>query len=130
MLLPFEPLVPNAETIAVMKKARSGGLSSFATVEELMASLDAGETNDTIGPRPIFGVGNPKNPYPKVKKTLGLRQKSTNASNPIVRIYDYHELSLCKTVSNIVIAQHNRANKPKCGSVGEKHQPPTRKIHH
>lgn len=40
--LPFEPLVPNAVTIEAMKEARRGGLKSFATVEELMADLNAG----------------------------------------------------------------------------------------
>jgi DNA-damage-inducible protein J len=39
--LPFEPLVPNAETIAAMQKARRGKLPSFATVDELMADLNA-----------------------------------------------------------------------------------------
>lgn len=39
--LPFEPLVPNATTIAAMKEARAGGLPSFATVEDLMADLNA-----------------------------------------------------------------------------------------
>lgn len=39
--LPFEPLVPNATTIAAMKEARRGGLKSFATVEDLMADLNA-----------------------------------------------------------------------------------------
>lgn len=39
--LPFEPLVPNALTIAAMKEARRGGLQSFATVEDLMADLNA-----------------------------------------------------------------------------------------
>ena len=39
--LPFEPLVPNAETIAAMKEARRGGLPSFATVEDLMSDLNA-----------------------------------------------------------------------------------------
>ena len=39
--LPFEPLVPNAETIAAMREARRGGLPSFTTVEELMADLNA-----------------------------------------------------------------------------------------
>ena len=39
--LPFEPLVPNAETIAAMTEARKGGLKSFASVEALMADLDA-----------------------------------------------------------------------------------------
>lgn len=39
--LPFEPLVPNAITIEAMKEARRGGLKSFATVEDLMADLNA-----------------------------------------------------------------------------------------
>lgn len=39
--LPFEPLVPNAVTIEAMKEARRGGLKSFATVEALMADLNA-----------------------------------------------------------------------------------------
>ncbi|MCU0692876.1 MAG: type II toxin-antitoxin system RelB/DinJ family antitoxin [Polyangiaceae bacterium] len=39
--LPFEPLNPNAETIAAMKAARKGKVASFATVEALMADLHA-----------------------------------------------------------------------------------------
>ena len=39
--LPFEPLVPNAETIEAMKEARQGKLSSFDSVDELMADLNA-----------------------------------------------------------------------------------------
>ena len=39
--LPFEPLVPNAETVAAMKEARRGGLASFDSVEALMAGLNA-----------------------------------------------------------------------------------------
>ena len=39
--LPFEPLVPNDETIAAMKEARRGNFPSFATVEGLMADLNA-----------------------------------------------------------------------------------------
>jgi DNA-damage-inducible protein J len=39
--LPFEPLVPNATTIAAMKEARQGGLKSFATAQDLMADLNA-----------------------------------------------------------------------------------------
>jgi DNA-damage-inducible protein J len=34
-------LVPNDETIAAMKEARRGNLPSFATVEGLMADLNA-----------------------------------------------------------------------------------------
>lgn len=39
--LPFEPLVPNATTIAAMVEARRGGLKSFSSVEALMADLNA-----------------------------------------------------------------------------------------
>lgn len=39
--LPFEPLVPNAETIAAMKEARSGKLSRATTVGSLLSSLNA-----------------------------------------------------------------------------------------
>lgn len=39
--LPFEPLVPNAETIEAMKEARRGNLPSFKTVSALMADLNA-----------------------------------------------------------------------------------------
>ena len=39
--LPFEPLVPNKETIEAMKEARRGKLSSFATVDDLVADLNA-----------------------------------------------------------------------------------------
>ena len=39
--LPFEPLVPNAETIAAMEAARRGELVIVGGVDELMADLDA-----------------------------------------------------------------------------------------
>ena len=39
--LPFEPLVPNAETIAAMEEAERGGLPSFKTIDVLMAELNA-----------------------------------------------------------------------------------------
>lgn len=39
--LPFEPLVPNATTIAAMKEARQGGVKSFGTTQDLMADLNA-----------------------------------------------------------------------------------------
>ena len=39
--LPFEPLIPNAETIAAMEDARAGRMKSFSSVEELMADLNA-----------------------------------------------------------------------------------------
>lgn len=39
--LPFEPLVPNAQTIAAMKEARAGKLQSFNTIDDLMADMNA-----------------------------------------------------------------------------------------
>ncbi|MES9901791.1 MAG: type II toxin-antitoxin system RelB/DinJ family antitoxin [Sedimenticola sp.] len=39
--LPFEPLIPNEETIEAMKAARRGDVVSFDSVEELMADLNA-----------------------------------------------------------------------------------------
>ena len=39
--LPFEPLVPNAETIEAMKAARRGEVSTVGSVEGLMADLHA-----------------------------------------------------------------------------------------
>ncbi len=39
--LPFEPLVPNTETIEAMKEARRGNLESFDSVDLLMANLNA-----------------------------------------------------------------------------------------
>ncbi len=39
--LPFEPLIPNDETIAAMKEARHGNLPSFRSVDTLMADLNA-----------------------------------------------------------------------------------------
>jgi len=39
--LPFEPLVPNEETIAAMREARQGNLKSFKSVDDLMADLNA-----------------------------------------------------------------------------------------
>ena len=41
--LPFEPLVPNEETIEAMREARKGGLPRFKTVEALFADLNAGD---------------------------------------------------------------------------------------
>ena len=38
--LPFEPLVPNAETIAAMKEARRGKLKSFDSVNALLEDLN------------------------------------------------------------------------------------------
>lgn len=39
--LPFDPLIPNAKTIAAMREARDGSLPSFGSVEDLMADLNA-----------------------------------------------------------------------------------------
>ncbi len=39
--LPFDPLVPNAETITAMEEARAGKLRSFDTVGALLADLNA-----------------------------------------------------------------------------------------
>ena len=40
--LPFEPLIPNEETIAAMREARQGNLASFDSIEALMADLNEG----------------------------------------------------------------------------------------
>lgn len=37
--LPFEPLIPNAATIAAMKQARAGNLPRVKSIEELMGAL-------------------------------------------------------------------------------------------
>jgi len=37
--IPFQPLIPNEETIAAMKEAHNGTMRSFKTVEALMADL-------------------------------------------------------------------------------------------
>ncbi len=39
--LPFDPLVPNAETITAMRDARLGNVGSFETVDALMEDLNA-----------------------------------------------------------------------------------------
>ena len=39
--LPFEPLVPNAETIAAMEEIRRGGAKHVGTIEDLMTDLHA-----------------------------------------------------------------------------------------
>jgi DNA-damage-inducible protein J len=38
--LPFEPLVPNAETVAAMKAARRGELVTVASPDHLLTSLN------------------------------------------------------------------------------------------
>jgi DNA-damage-inducible protein J len=39
--LPFDPLIPNAVTVAAIREARSGNLPRARSVEELKAALDA-----------------------------------------------------------------------------------------
>ncbi len=41
--LPFEPLVPNAETIEAMKAARRGDVVTVGSVDALFAGLNAGD---------------------------------------------------------------------------------------
>ena len=38
--LPFEPLIPNKETIQAMREARKGKLGTFDSVDDLMADLN------------------------------------------------------------------------------------------
>jgi DNA-damage-inducible protein J len=40
--LPFEPLVPNAETVEAMKAARRGELTKVGKPDKLLGSLNAG----------------------------------------------------------------------------------------
>jgi DNA-damage-inducible protein J len=39
--LPFDPLIPNATTVAAMREARAGNLPRVNSIEDLMAELDA-----------------------------------------------------------------------------------------
>ena len=41
--LPFAPLIPNAETIAAMKEARTGNLARFDDIESLLDDLHEGD---------------------------------------------------------------------------------------
>lgn len=41
--LPFEPLTPNAETIAAMKAARRRELTTIGSPDELLKSLNTGD---------------------------------------------------------------------------------------
>ncbi len=41
--LPFEPLVPNAETVEAMKAARRGELVTVGSPDQLLKSLNAGD---------------------------------------------------------------------------------------
>lgn len=38
--LPFEPLIPNAQTIAAMREARKGNLKSLDSIDDLMTDLN------------------------------------------------------------------------------------------
>ena len=38
--LPFDPLIPNEETIKAMKETRHGGLASFKNISGLMSDLN------------------------------------------------------------------------------------------
>jgi len=39
--LPFDPLIPNEQTIAAMREAREGGLDSFDSIGKLIDDLNA-----------------------------------------------------------------------------------------
>jgi DNA-damage-inducible protein J len=41
--LPFDPLIPNATTIAAMKEARAGKLPRSKSIVDLKAALHAGD---------------------------------------------------------------------------------------
>lgn len=41
--LPFEPLVPNEETVAAMREARRGKVHRFKDIDALMKDLNAGD---------------------------------------------------------------------------------------
>ena len=41
--LPFEPLIPNEETLEAIREARAGGLKRFNSIDELMADLHEGD---------------------------------------------------------------------------------------
>jgi DNA-damage-inducible protein J len=38
--LPFEPLIPNQETISAMKESRKAKLARFTSIDDLMANLN------------------------------------------------------------------------------------------
>ena len=41
--LPFEPLMPNAETVEAMKAARRGELTTIGSIDNLLADLHAND---------------------------------------------------------------------------------------
>lgn len=47
--LPFEPLVPNEETIQAMKDARAGKVETFDTVDDLFADVGINFTKEGSG---------------------------------------------------------------------------------
>jgi DNA-damage-inducible protein J len=44
--LPFDPLVPNAETVAAMKAARGGDLVTVGGLDDLLADLHADDDQE------------------------------------------------------------------------------------
>jgi DNA-damage-inducible protein J len=44
--MPFNPLVPNEETIAAMREARAGKLVQVGSVQDLLADLNADDPDD------------------------------------------------------------------------------------
>jgi len=52
--LPFNPFIPNSETIVAMEDVDAGRVKSFATIDELMADLnkDDEDEEEEIAPLP------------------------------------------------------------------------------
>ncbi len=46
---PFDPLAPNATTIAAMEEALAGGLPRFENVQSLLDDLHADDSSERIG---------------------------------------------------------------------------------
>ena len=44
--LPFNPLIPNQETIDAIKEARAGRLVKVGSIDELLAELDEDDSTD------------------------------------------------------------------------------------
>lgn len=44
--LPFDPLIPNEETIAAMREARRGKRPTFKAIDDLFEDLNAGTGSD------------------------------------------------------------------------------------
>jgi DNA-damage-inducible protein J len=47
--LPFDPFLPNAETIAAMEEARAGNLQTADTIEQFLEAMGANETDRAEG---------------------------------------------------------------------------------